>query len=64
MTVIVGPTSMDCDQACEVPEGVRVAWVPPPRHNWGDVVRCPNDGCGRAFLVLADGRDAPRGDRG
>ena len=54
----VGPTTMDCPQRCEVPAGAKLAIVPEPRHNWGDVVRCPNDGCGQCFLVLKAGTPA------
>lgn len=43
--------AIDCEQRCEVPEGVALHAVPPPRHAWGDVLRCPNDDCGRCFLV-------------
>lgn len=52
MTSYVGPCEMDCPENCTVPDGVTIAWVPAPRHNWADVARCPNDGCERAFLVL------------
>lgn len=27
--------------------------MPPSRHNWGDIVRCPNDGCGREFMFAS-----------
>jgi hypothetical protein len=50
--VIVGPARLLCEQQCEVPPGVRLAPVPTPRHNWGDVLVCPNEGCGRAWLKL------------
>lgn len=45
------PRKIACDQECEVPDGVDLREVPRPRHAWGDVVACPNDGCERAFLV-------------
>lgn len=48
--IITGPEKLPCDQQCEVPEGVRLAEVPPPRHHWNDVIVCPD--CGRAWLVL------------
>lgn len=32
--------------------GAKLAEMPPSRHAWSDIVRCPNDGCGREFLVL------------
>lgn len=31
--------------------GVNLAEMPPSRHAWDDIIRCPNDGCGREFLV-------------
>jgi hypothetical protein len=31
---------------------VTLVFVPPPRHNWPDVLVCPNEGCGRAWLVV------------
>jgi hypothetical protein len=50
----LGPTTISCGNACEVPAGVRLAEVPVPRHAWGDVVVCPHD-CGRAFLIMDRG---------
>lgn len=47
-----GPTTIECPLKCEVPEGVIIGMVPQPRHNWSDVVHCPNDDCGRHFLVM------------
>lgn len=49
----VTPDRIDCTKACVIPADVRIAEVPVPRHNWGDVFVCPNDGCGRAFLVTS-----------
>jgi hypothetical protein len=48
---ITGPAKMACRMTCDVPAGTVMTEVPPPRHAWADVVRCPNDDCGRAFLV-------------
>lgn len=48
---LVGPCEISCPEACDVPEGVVLAEVPRPRHAWGDVMNCPNGGCGRSFLV-------------
>lgn len=31
--------------------GIELAEMPPSRHAWSDIIRCPNDGCGREFLV-------------
>jgi hypothetical protein len=42
---------IDCEQQCRIPEDVHLTPVPPPRHAWNDVIRCPNDGCERCFLV-------------
>lgn len=49
---------ISCPLKCEVPDEVELSEVPAPRHNWGDVVTCPNgeaEGldapCGRAFMV-------------
>jgi hypothetical protein len=33
--------------------GVGLREMPPSRHAWSDIVRCPNDGCGREFMVMA-----------
>ena len=55
--------TVNCPLACEIPEGLELAQVPEPRHDWGDVLRCPNGAeeglefpCGRAFLVKENGR--------
>jgi len=50
----VGPTKIVCPLACDVPAGVKMSMVPPPRHNWADVLHCPNEDCGRHFLVLRE----------
>lgn len=52
MSDYVGPCTIDCAERCEVPEGRTLADVPPPRHAWADVLRCPHEGCGRAFLIV------------
>lgn len=31
--------------------GAALVEMPPSRHAWSDIIRCPNDGCGREFLV-------------
>ena len=41
---------VDCHLACPIPPEIRLVEVPRPRHAWGDVLACPNEGCGRAFL--------------
>lgn len=53
MKVYTGPTKVLCPLRCDVPSGVRLTIVPPSRHNWGDVIRCPNEraDCVRTFLV-------------
>lgn len=50
----LGPTTIRCPRRCEVPEGVIATAVPPPRHAWSDVHRCPNDGCGLGLLIQPD----------
>lgn len=53
MTVVIrGPGKLPCPDQCDVPPGTMIAEVPMPRHNWTDVIICPNEGCGRAWLVL------------
>ncbi|MFE0651017.1 hypothetical protein ACFVZH_20750 [Streptomyces sp. NPDC059534] len=42
---------IDCQQQCVIPDGVELKEVPRPRHDWGDVFNCPNDGCGRSFMT-------------
>lgn len=51
-----------CEQDCTVPEGVALVQVPRPRHAWGDVFNCPNDGCNRSFMLkdVADIESQPR----
>lgn len=45
---------IDCAEQCEVPTGVTLREVPRPRHAWGDVANCPNEGCGKSFLVVTE----------
>ncbi|MFE7580752.1 hypothetical protein ACFU5Y_04190 [Streptomyces gardneri] len=42
---------INCEQRCVIPDGVELTDVPRPRHAWGDVFNCPNDGCGRSFMT-------------
>lgn len=46
-----GPCEIDCPEKCEVPEGAVMTQVARPRLAWSDVLRCPNEGCGFAFLI-------------
>lgn len=48
---------IDCAEQCEIPDGVELREVPRPRHAWGDVLNCPNDGCERSFLVVKEAAD-------
>lgn len=48
---------IDCEQQCAIPAGVELTEVPRPRHAWGDVFNCPNDGCGKSFLARQTGDD-------
>lgn len=51
---LVGPTIVPtCGHDCEVPPGITLIEVPPPRREaaWDDVLYCPIEGCGRVFLV-------------
>lgn len=43
--------TLNCQEKCEMPEGVVLKEVPPPRHAWGDVFGCPNGGCGKFFMA-------------
>jgi hypothetical protein len=52
MNKLTGSAHIDCGQKCEVPEGVVVVEVPRLRHAWSDVASCPNDNCGRWFMVV------------
>lgn len=45
---IVGPSTLPCEQECEVPAGVTMHGLPMPRHVWPGILVCPN-GCGRAW---------------
>lgn len=42
---------IDCAEQCEIPPGITITEVPPSRHAWADVFRCPNDGCEKTFLA-------------
>jgi hypothetical protein len=53
--------TIKCEQQCEIPEGVVLVETPPSRHDWSDVVRCPNEGCERTFLVVDSGDGERRG---
>lgn len=50
---------IDCAQQCEIPAGVQLTEVPRPRHAWGDVFNCPNDGCGRSFMARQNDQPEP-----
>lgn len=64
MATFVGPCEIDCPVKCNVPKGYDLTDVPPPRHDWSDVMACPNGGeqealsgpCGRHFLVKEQNR--------
>lgn len=43
--------NIDCAQRCEIPAGIAMREMPPTRHAWGDIKRCPNDDCGKFFMV-------------
>lgn len=49
---------LDCPESCDVPDGVDLMPVPAPRHAWSDVIVCPNEGCGQAFLVIRHEEEA------
>lgn len=52
---------IDCPDQCTIPDGAEVREVPRPRHAWGDVLNCPNEGCEKSFLIVKDPRiGAPR----
>lgn len=51
---------IDCLQQCEIPEGVDLVEVPRPRHAWGDVLNCPNDGCERSFMARETAVEGPQ----
>lgn len=51
---LIGPCKIPCGQfdgGCDVEAGRVLLPVPRPRHAWSDVLICPNEGCGRAFLL-------------
>ena len=50
---------IDCEQRCTIPDGVELAEVPRPRHDWGDVFNCPNDGCEKSFLARQSEQPEP-----
>lgn len=47
--------AINCELKCPIPDGVRLCEMPPARHAWADMVFCPNDDCGRNFLVVDRG---------
>ncbi|MEU1853955.1 hypothetical protein ABZ499_33030 [Streptomyces sp. NPDC019990] len=53
------PRRLDCAEQCLIPDGVTLHEVPRPRHAWGDVYNCPNDGCERSFMTTVG--DTPTG---
>ena len=53
------PRRLDCAQACTIPDGVDLVEMPRARHACGDVLNCPNDGCGRSFMVKEQPSAAP-----
>lgn len=60
LNTYVGPAEVKCPLRCWIPEGCTATEVPRPRHDWADVIVCPNhigrDGrCPVALLV----RDTP-----
>lgn len=58
---LVGHCKIPCGQfdgGCNVDAGTVLIPIPRPRHNWGDVIVCPNDGCDRAFLVWKDRKES------
>lgn len=40
-----------CEENCEVPEGIELVEMPPSRHAWSDIIRCPNS-CGRTYMIV------------
>ncbi|MFG1794218.1 hypothetical protein [Nocardia sp. NPDC049149] len=44
--------AIGCAEKCEIPDGVQLRDMPPTRHAWSDIVRCPNEGCERFFMVV------------
>lgn len=51
------PRHIDCAEQCEIPDGTQLEEVPRPRHAWSDVLNCPNEGCGKSFLIAEEPRD-------
>jgi hypothetical protein len=49
--------TLNCQLECIVPDGVTLEEVPVPRHAWGNVLVCPNEGCGKAFLVTVNQKE-------
>lgn len=49
------PDRIDCEEHCEVPEGVTMTEVPRPRHAWSDIIHCP--WCPRSFLWHREERE-------
>lgn len=47
--------AINCAKHCPVPDGVELKEMPPTRHAWSDIVHCPNDDCGRFFMVVKRG---------
>lgn len=51
MSTYKGPCEIECPLKCRVPEGWTVTEMPPSRHAWSDIIRCPNDDCDRTLLA-------------
>jgi len=44
--------TLSCPLNCSMPPGVEMVEVPRPRHAWTDIAICPNEGCGKCFLMV------------
>lgn len=54
---IIGPTILDCEDKCEIPDGITTAIlpaerVPPTKCKRIDLTICPTPKCGHAFYII------------
>ncbi|GAA3384424.1 hypothetical protein [Streptomyces racemochromogenes] len=48
------PRHIDCIEQCEIPDGADLHEIPRPRNSWPDILNCPNQGCGKSFLLIEE----------
>lgn len=55
-TKFVGPCEIPCLLSCTVPAGRTLVVMPPTNKDWGDILCCPNEGCGITLMLVKEGK--------